>query len=242
MPVLDGANAWPDRHLVNHWRGRTSIRSQRYRLDHQGQLFDMAADPGQRKDIAVEQPEVAARLTATRDAWIEQALPELTATDRRPFPIGHPAHEYTHLPARDGVVRGGIERSSRYPNDSHFTNWTSPSDAITWDVEVLARGRFEAVLYYTSADLDTGALVELRLGDQTVAGRIAESHDPPLVGMEHDRVERIESYVKDFRPTVLGTIDLDTGRGTLTLRALEIPGLQAMDFRLLTLRRLDLPA
>ena len=29
------------------------------------------------------------------------------------------------------------------------------------------------------------------------------------------------------------------GRGTLRLQALEIPGEQAMDFRLLTLRRLD---
>ncbi|MCY3968752.1 MAG: arylsulfatase [Acidobacteria bacterium] len=241
-PALHDAEAWPDRHLVNHWRGRTSIRSQQYRLDHQGQLFDMAADPGQRNDIAVEQPGVAARLTATRDAWIEQALAELPETDTRPFPIGHPAHEYTHLPARDGVARGGIERSSRYPNDSYFTGWSSTRDAIDWDVEVLTGGRFEAVLYYTCGDLDTGALVELRLGDQAVVGRIADAHDPPLVGMEHDRVERIESYVKDFRPTVLGTLDLDAGHGTLTLRALEIPGRQVMDFRLLTLRRLKLPA
>lgn len=56
--------------------------------------------------------------------------------------------------------------------------------------------------------------------------------------MEDDRVERIESYVKDFQPMVLGTIDLAAGRGTLTLRALEIAGSQAMDFRRLTLRRL----
>ena len=44
--------------------------------------------------------------------------------------------------------------------------------------------------------------------------------------------------MKDFQPTVLGEIDLPPGRGALFLRALEIPGNQAMDFRLLTLRRL----
>lgn len=238
LPGVDRADAWPERHLVNHWRGRTSIRSQQYRLDHQGQLFDMVTDPGQRNDIAIERPETVARLTATREAFIEQVLPELPEADTRAFPIGHPLHEYTHLPARDGVARGGIERSSRYPNDSHLTGWRSTRDAIDWDVEVVKRGRFEAVLYYTCAEDDAGALVELRLGDQAVTGRIAEAHDPPLAGMEDDRVERIESYVKDFRPTVLGTIDLDAGRGTLTLRALEIPGRQVMDFRLLTLRRL----
>ncbi len=229
--------AWPDRHLVNHWRGRTSIRGQRYRLDHEGQLFDMAFDPGQQTDIAMEQPRAAARLTAVREAFLSDVLPELPEHDTRPIPIGHPEHEYTHLPARDGIASGGIHHSSRYRNDSYFSNWTSTEDVITWNVEVLVDGRFEAVLYATCAEADTGSLVELRLGDQTVAGRITEAHDPPLIGMEHDRVERIESYVKDFRPMVLGTFELTAGSGTLTLQALEIPGEQAMDFRLLTLRR-----
>ena len=243
MPLLvkdtDAAPRWPDRHLINHWRGRTSVRGQRYRLDHEARLFDMTADPGQRHDIATRQPVAAARLTAVRDAFISDVLPELPDNDTRPFPIGHPENEYTHLPARDGVARGGIEHSSRYRNDSYFTNWISSEDAVSWNVDVLADGRFEAVLYTTCAEADTGSIIELRLGDQTLTGRITEAHDPPLVGMEHDRVERIESYVKDFQPVVLGTIELAAGRGTLRLQALEIPGEQAMDFRLLTLRRLD---
>lgn len=229
---------WPDRYLVSHWRGRTSVRSQQYRLDHEGRMFDIAADPGQRNDVATERPEAAAGLSAVRDAFIAEVLPELPDEDGRPFPIGHPEHEFTHLPARDGTAHGAIARSSRYPNDSYFTNWKRPEDAITWDVEVLAGGRFEVVLYTTCAEADAGALVELRLGEQAVSGRIDQAHDPPLVGMEDDRVERIESYVKDFQPTVLGEIDLEPGRGTLFLRAPEIPGNRAMDFRLLVLRRL----
>lgn len=241
-PLLDpgagAAGGWPDRHLVNHWRGRTSVRGQQYRLDDEGRLFDMAADPGQRNDVAAERPEAAARLAAVRAAWIAEVLPELPDEDDRPFPIGHPQHDFTHLPARDGTAHGAIERSSRYPNDSWFTNWTSPDDAIAWDVEVLAGGRFEVVLYATCAEGDAGALVELRLGEQAISGRLHQVHDPPPTGMDDDRVPRIESYVKDFQPTVLGAIDLPPGRGTLLLRALEIPGNQAMDFRLLTLRRL----
>ena len=54
-----------------------------------------------------------------------------------------------------------------------------------------------------------------------------------------DRVKRQESYVKDFRPMKLGTIRLQNGPGELTLRALHIPGSQVMDFRLLTLTRVD---
>ena len=84
-----------------------------------------------------------------------------------------------------------------------------------------------------------GATVELRLGESTLTGQITEAHDPPLTGMEQDRVERIESYVKDFKPMTLGTISLKQGPGTLSLKALDIPGPQVMDFRLMMLRRVD---
>jgi hypothetical protein len=47
----------------------------------------------------------------------------------------------------------------------------------------------------------------------------------------------MESYVKDFKPIEMGTLSLKQGKGTLTLKALEIPGKTALEFRLLMLRR-----
>ena len=70
-----------------------------------------------------------------------------------------------------------------------------------------------------------------------MTARIAEAHDPPLVGMEADRTPRIESYVKDFRTLALGAVDLEAGPGTLSLRALEIPGREVADVRALVVRR-----
>ena len=58
--------------------------------------------------------------------------------------------------------------------------------------------------------------------------------------MENDRTEgRAESYVKDFKAVSLGTIDLKKGSGPLTLRALDMPGSQVMEFRLLLLKRVE---
>jgi uncharacterized protein YceK len=57
--------------------------------------------------------------------------------------------------------------------------------------------------------------------------------------MEHDRVERNESYVKDFKPLKMGTLHVEKGSGQLALRALDIPGSQVMDFRLLMFTRVD---
>ena len=78
----------------------------------------------------------------------------------------------------------------------------------------------------------------LGLGEQVLAAQITEPHDPPLIGMEQDRDERTESYVKDFQPLVLGDMALTAGRGTLSLHAQEIPGAEVMDVRLLVLRRI----
>jgi arylsulfatase A-like enzyme len=59
-PLLMGeAGAIPDRMIFSHWKGNVSVRTQQYRLDHQGQLFDMVADPGQRVSVSAVRPEVA---------------------------------------------------------------------------------------------------------------------------------------------------------------------------------------
>ncbi len=239
-PLLQAdASDWPERMIFSHWNGRVSVRTQQYRLDNQGKLYDMAKDPGQYEDIAKQQPQVAARLQAAVAAWKREMLPGLRDADR-PFPIGHADYRYTQIPARDGKSHGGIKRSNRFPNCSFFTNWTSLDDKITWDAEVLAAGEYEVEVYYTCPAADIGSTIELSFNDSRLVGQISEAHDPPLRGGENDRVERGESYVKDFKPLKLGTIRLEKGRGELTLRALKIPGSQAMDFRLIMFTREDI--
>jgi len=62
------------------------------------------------------------------------------------------------------------------------------------------------------------------------------------MGAENDRIQRQESYVKDFRPFTLGRIQLTKGKGTLKLKALDIPGEKAPEFRLLELIRIQPPS
>ncbi len=237
-PLLSGESPnWPDRLIVNHWGRRTSVRSRQFRLDDQDRLFDMRQDPGQSSDVSARFPDVAQRLIREKVEWESSALSELPEHDARPFPIGHPGFTFTQLPARDGVAHGNIKRSNQFPNCSFFTNWISTEDSVTWDVEVLREGDFEVELDYTCPDRDVGATIELGMGNAKLVGKITDAHAPPLEGMENDRVPRGESYVKDFRPLRLGTLHLPKGTGTLSLRAVEIPGTQAMDFRLIMLRR-----
>ncbi len=232
-PLLEGrARNWPDRMLFSLNNRRVSVRTQQYRLDPAGRLYDIVLDPGQQRDLAGERPEVAAQLRRAVEEWSGEMLP-LVGPDDRPFPVGYAP--LTWLPARDGVPHGGIRRSARPPNCSFFTNWTSTADRITWDIEVGKAGDYEADIYYAAPE--PGALIELGFGDARVQRRITEAWDPPLVGAEFDRVPRSESYVKDFRPLRLGVLRLARGRGELVLRALEIPGRQAAEVRYVALRR-----
>ncbi len=233
-PLLTGQTQnWADRMIFSLQGKRVSVRTQQYRLDSEGQLFDMVADPGQATDIAQQKPEVAAKLRKAQAEWAKEMLP-LVGPDDRPFTVGY--SKTTMLPARDGVAGGGVKRSAGAPNCSFFTNWTSKDDRITWDIGVGRAGEYDADIYYTCRPEDVGSTVTLSFQGASVEKKITEAHNPPLYGAEADRVKRAgESYVKDFRALRLGSIRLDKARGTLTLKALDIPGKQVADIRYVAL-------
>ena len=236
-PLLLAENPnWPSRLLFSQWRNKVSVRSQDFRLGNEGALFNLNSDPGQRVDVQSQHDGEYQRLSIALSKWKEEhaleGQPEL-----RPFLIGHRDYKNTQIPARDGIAHGNIKRSNRFPNCSFFTNWTSTSDFISWDAEVLETGEYSVELHYTCAPNDIGTEVELEWMEQRLKSTISTAHDPALRGHENDRVKRAESYVKAFKPMQLGTIHLTKGRSQLNLRATKIPGEQAMDFRLLMFTR-----
>ncbi|GAB5442400.1 MAG: arylsulfatase [Fuerstiella sp.] len=222
--------------IVSHWRNRVSAKMGSYRLDHQGALFSLDNDPGQRQDVSDQHPEVKQRMQVAVDHYKNELLPGYD-DDQRPFVLAHPAHPVTQVPARDGKAHGNIKRSNRFPNSSFFTNWTSTEDKITWDAEVAADGIYEVELFYSCPNGQEGSTIQLSFNDAQLTTTLNEPHPSELVGAEQDRVERQESYEQNWGRTVLGDIRLQAGVGTLTLQATKVPGMQVMDFRLLTLTR-----
>ena len=236
--LIGDTKQWEDRFIFSHWRNRVSVRNQQYRFDFQGRLFDMHADPGQRTDVSGKQPNLTKTFQTAVDNFKRNVLDGYDK-DERPFVVGHPEFKYTQIPARDAKWTGDIKRSNRFPNCSYLSNWASLDDRINWAVEVPADGRFEVELHYACSKKDVGAEFELSFNGNRLLGEITEANDVPDRGMENDRTPRGESYVKDWRFVKVGAIDLKKGRGTLTLRAVRIPGEQAMDFRLLMLTRIS---
>ena len=233
-PLLMGtAKAWPDRMIFTHQNGKVSVRTQQYRLDSAGGLFDMQADPEQQTNVAAQHAETTARLQTAVNAWKKDVF--LKEKDTRPFPVGYREFPVTWLPARDGIPHGQAKRSGSAPNCSYFTNWKTTTDSLTWDIEVANAGRYEVILYYTCPAADIGSTVEISFLDAKLSGKITPAFDPPLLDQDDRTVRKGESWIKDFSPLRLGTVTLPSGRSLLTLKALDIPGRQVMDLRKVSL-------
>ncbi len=237
-------NLWGARYLFSHWGGRVSVRSQDYRLDHKGKLYNMVDDPGQRIDVSAEQSDVAQRMVAARDKWIADMKIKSPdwKQDPRPYLIDANPSVATHLPARDAKATGSIKRSSIHANCSYFTEWTDTTDSIHWPVAIDRTGDYELELYYACDDSAVGSTYSVVV--EYDDGRISES---PVIeiktanpakdrGAEHDRFPRTESYVKTWK-FAKGAARLDAGKGTMRIMAKESPGGGLIGFRLLLIRR-----
>ncbi|MBX3450587.1 MAG: sulfatase-like hydrolase/transferase [Planctomycetaceae bacterium] len=241
-PLLRGESTdWPDRQIFSTWAGKVSVRTQKYRLDAAGQLFDMEADPGQTMAVNARSPEVTRELTAAVEDWKAEMFGGRerlagNAVDPRPIGVGYPEFPITMLPARDGEPRGGVKRSSPAPNCSYFVNWASVDDRIVWNVDVQTAGRYDVVIDYTCPEADAGSTIELSLGEARLTGKVGPGWDPPLY-TNQDTLPRPhgESQMKEFHPLRLGVIELPKMKGELTLRATEIPGRNVLDLRRVTL-------
>ena len=103
---------------------------------------------------------------------------------------------------------------------------------MTWEVEVNAAGRYEAIIHYTCPKADVGSALELTLNQAKWKRHRRRGPRPPLRGQEHDRVPREGSPTsRDFRPLSLGVVELPAGKGTLSLRATKVAGAQVADVR-----------
>jgi arylsulfatase A-like enzyme len=242
---------WAPRQIFQTWGSNISVRTETHRLDSAGNLFDMAADPGQTTPIQSEQPGLAQELTAAVAAWRKEmgiAAPAGgkgkakgangpgNAVDPRPISVGYREFPITMLPARDGEPRGEMRRSSKAPNSSYFVNWTKTTDAAVWNIEVVNAGTYIVTLDYACSAADVGATLELSFEGTLLKGKVTEAFDSPLKH-EQDTIARPdgESVMRDFKAMTLGEIRLEPGKGELRLRATAIPGKGVMDLRRVTL-------
>jgi len=239
--LLGDSHTWDPRSLFAIKGKQVSVRTPRFRLDAGGKLFEIDSDRGQRIDVSEQHPQIASQLRNQANEHAESMGVHFRANEKRPFTVGY--GNETTLTARDGIAHGTIQRSSKAPNNSFFTNWTDLKDSITWNVQVGQTGLYEVVVYYTCSQGDEGSRLQVSLvdGDST-EGVVREPFDPPLYDKSKERVEKSHYFVKDFQPLSLGELRLERGVGTLELSALTMKGQRVIDVHSIDLRLQSSPA
>ena len=140
---------WPDRFLVTDsqrvvdpvkWR-KSAVMSQQYRLVNGKELYDIKADPGQKKNIAKDNPEQVAKMRAFYDQWWADISPSFPQTTE--IHLGHPDHPKVIMTAHDWLNTSppwhqGMIRAAQGGNKKKFGGH--------WAIKVLQEGEYKISL------------------------------------------------------------------------------------------------
>ena len=174
-PLLRGEGSdWPDRTLFFQWhRGDTpelhrafAARSQRYKVIQPlgnganklpptfgFELYDMANDPLQQRNVAAEQPEIVTGMTNQYEAWFKDVTGGRDYADR-------------------GVARIVIGSSRENPVRLTRQDWRGPQAGWTatslghWEVDVQRAGMYDVTLRF--AELAKPGTISFALGASTL--------------------------------------------------------------------------
>ncbi len=117
------------------WRRSCSMRG-RWRLVNRDELYNLADDPGQERNVALENPVIVEELRSAYESWWERCVDGIDETV--PVPIGDAAAEEIVLRSHD--LRSDLEQGAVWNQkdvrQAKFTvGW--------WEIEAAADGEYE---------------------------------------------------------------------------------------------------
>ncbi|MED5585314.1 MAG: arylsulfatase [Verrucomicrobiota bacterium] len=163
-PLIEGkAKNWPDRILVTDsqrvrdpikWR-KSSVMTDQWRLVNGKELYDINADPGQKKNIAAANQAVVKRLTRFYDAWWEEIVPTFGKPTAIYLGADAPLANPVTLTCHDWIADGSTPWNQRHIRNAE----KKPSNTGFWAVDVKRAGEYTVELrrWPKEADASIGA-------------------------------------------------------------------------------------
>ena len=182
-PLLDPAvdMDWPDRLLVTDsqrvrdpikWK-QTAVMSQRWRLVNSDELYDMIADPGQTKNVALDHHEQVVKMTKFYDAWWKELEPTFAQTTE--IYIGHPDAAEVLLTCHDWIGEGSSPWNQQMVRSAFgFREGSKNKKAITkgpqkhrahWAVKVIQPGTYRFTVHRWPREANRAITAPLPPGD-----------------------------------------------------------------------------
>jgi len=246
LPLLkNGKGNSPHRYVYHTWdryvpnpHNRWSISDDRYKLvghkrgakpgpsEPTGALFDLLNDPGEKRNIAGQHPEIVERLRSEFLRWFDDVTAGQTY---QPVPIpvgavmppGKPDQSAVELQASWANLDGETIRYTFRGYDwDTIDNWSRPGESATWRLDVAGGGRYDVTISYGCSYSDAGGRLRISVGDSSLECR-------PRATVSADVFTRER----------LGTLDLRKGPATLKAEAIAVPGRELMRLNRIWLRK-----
>lgn len=256
---IDGKSLWPllqkgtgespherlfhiwDRHRPTKERG-WSVTEPRWKLTYEG-LYDLEADRSEKRDVADEHPEIAARLRKQFEAWLADVTADV---DFAPPPIRISSGESieiqaswarvngTHttwaspgtrqsagpLPLGDPNAKTGINYTFAGYDWDTIDGWSKPGESVFWRLDVAEAGEYEVVAAYGCNPSDAGGRLRLSVDGDSLEATIEATPSRHV-----------------FEKRVLGRIRLSKGPAQLRAEVVRAPGAELVALNRIWLRR-----
>jgi arylsulfatase A-like enzyme len=259
-PLLEGEGAnWTERILFTHNsiddknRYPGAVRTPKYRLVRKipgpqagtgaknndanvlpWELYDMENDPGENENIADSHPEIVNELSLLYEDWFDDVSSE--GMERFPLPVGYDEHNPVLLHASQAFFSDPVryESGRGYAND-WLTGWTNVQGKIWFEIDVVKKGNYSLEVALACPPEDAGSKFKIRAANNAVDAIVPPAPIVPVLLQD-----RASGY-KERKWTILqaGSIDLPEGKHQLILEAVTKPGSQVMDFKYLSLERVN---
>ncbi len=198
---------WPERFVISDsqrvrdpikWRG-SSVMSQQYRLINGKELYDIAADPGQKNNLAKKHPEVVAKMREFYEQWWAELEPTFSQTTE--IYLGHPEHPVVSLTAHDWIQevyppwhQGSIRAAIELQNSKELVHKGH------WAVKVIQDGKYQIALRRWPVESGTAINAPLAAGDDVPGATKAFRTTPGIAVAATHGVLRLDGKDLDRKP------------------------------------------
>lgn len=187
-----------------------------YYEDGRHELFDLAHDPGETRDLAAAQPARVMELARRLADWQGRVGAQwpMANPDHEPQAIAAAADGTVELHSRSASVHGSVLRYEPMPFKDTLGWWARAEDWVDWTFTLPVAGTYEVELTQGCGRGSGGSVVELRVADRVLPWIVEET-----------------GHFQNFIVRRLGRVSLSQGRHTLAVRPVKKIGGAVMDLR-----------
>jgi hypothetical protein len=224
--LKDRAVFWHYPHYANqggHPGG--AVRKGEYKLiefyeDGRRELFNVAKDISEGRNLAVEKPEVVKQLAAELDAWRKDVGAKMPTPNPAYKPNPPNKDGVITMHARTALVKGVMLRFEPLPHKNTLGFWVNKDDYAIFDFTTNGPGTFQVEVLQGCGKGSGGAEVEIAVGDEKFTFTVKDT-----------------GGFQAFEAREVGKLKIaKAGKHTLTVKATTKPGVAVMDLRQIVLK------